>query len=80
MTGKLLPFPARRPTPLRIPPEPPVIVEWDPIEGVYNAICLRCTEGLSTTRLDEAHDWAETHRCDPELAALLDAISGSAAA
>ena len=79
MTAKLTPFPAGRSKPSRICADPPVIVEWDPIEGVYNAIRLRCAEGLSTTRLDQAHDWAESHRCDPELAALLDAITTRAA-
>jgi hypothetical protein len=60
--------------------DPPVTVEWDAMEGLYNAICVRCTEGLSTPRLDMAHDWAETHRCDPELVALLEAVTRRTAA
>jgi hypothetical protein len=49
----------------------PVSVEWDEGRGMYVAVCERCTENLTTERLDQAHDWADEHHCDPELAALL---------
>jgi hypothetical protein len=50
-------------------------VEWDGVRGLYVAVCDRCCETLSTDRSDQADEWAETHTCDPELAALLAAIT-----
>ena len=48
-----------------------VSVLWDEYRGLYVAVCERCCEGLDTERSDQAEDWAASHRCDPELAALL---------
>lgn len=80
MKSKVVPLKNRHLSSSNIILDPPVTVEWDSIEEVYNAICVRCTEGLSTPRLDLAHNWAETHRCDPELAALLAAVTRRTAA
>jgi hypothetical protein len=49
----------------------PVSVDWDEGRQMYIAVCERCAETLLTARLDQAHDWADEHRCDPELVALL---------
>jgi hypothetical protein len=57
----------------------PVSVEWDEGRGLYVVACRRCTETVLPSRLDEAEELAETHRCDPELAALLAEITGEAA-
>jgi hypothetical protein len=48
-----------------------VSVEWDGVRGLYIAVCRRCCETFTTERFDQSHHWAETHTCDPELAALL---------
>jgi hypothetical protein len=74
------PRPATRPVPVlaarRPRPAVPVVgglvaVEWDEFRGVYVAVCDRCCESLDALHLDQAHEWAEGHCCDPELAALL---------
>jgi hypothetical protein len=66
--------PAARPVPVL------VSVEWDEARGLYAMACERCCESATTHRLEDADAWAETHRCDPELAALLAAVlSGTAA-
>lgn len=70
-----------RPASSRAVPDPqvPVSVEWDEGRALYVGICHRCTDTITTVRLDQAHEWAETHTCDPELAQLLTEITGSAA-
>jgi hypothetical protein len=55
--------------------EPAVWVEWDYGRCFYVAGCDRCAETITLTLLADAHEWAETHRCDPELAALLSTIT-----
>jgi hypothetical protein len=68
----LVPSARRTPRPVPVPVlGGPVTVEWDEYRGVYAAVCDRCCESLDAVRLDHAHEWAEAHRCDPELAALL---------
>jgi hypothetical protein len=52
-----------------------VRVEWDGVRGLHVAVCGGCCETLTTARYGQAHEWADTHTCDPELAALLDAIT-----
>jgi hypothetical protein len=52
-----------------------VSVEWDGVRGLHVAVCGRCCETFTTARYGQAHDWADTHACDPELAALLDAMT-----
>jgi hypothetical protein len=49
-------------------------VEWDEGRQMYVAACDRCTEAVFIERLDQAHEWADEHRCDPELVALLTAV------
>ena len=67
--------PLRPAVPTHSVPVPPtavlVSVEWDDARGLYLAACERCCESATTHHLDEADAWAEDHRCDPELAALL---------
>jgi hypothetical protein len=55
-----------------------VHVEWDGIAGLHIAVCRRCCETFTTHRFDQAHEWAETHTCDPEFVALLDAVTRQA--
>lgn len=57
--------------PTRTGQDGPVSVEWDEGRATYVVVCERCAESLLTERLDQAHDWADEHHCDPELAALL---------
>jgi hypothetical protein len=52
----------------------PVSVDWDGGRRMYIVTCERCTETLLAERLDQAHGWADEHRCDPELVALLTEI------
>lgn len=59
-----------RPRPVRARPAF-VPVEWNEGRGLYVAVCSRCTENLTTERFEQAHTWAEDHRCDYELAVLL---------
>ncbi|GAB2828932.1 hypothetical protein GCM10027176_36410 [Actinoallomurus bryophytorum] len=62
---------AARPVPARPDQDGPVSVEWDEGRETYVAVCERCTETLITERFDQAYGWADEHRCDPELVALL---------
>ncbi|GAA4078949.1 hypothetical protein [Actinomadura miaoliensis] len=56
------------------------VVEWDAVRGLHVARCVRCVEFFTSSRLDLVEDWATTHRCDAELAALLAHIAGGRAA
>lgn len=58
-----------------------VRVSFDDTRGVHVAACARCAESESAYSggLGWLLDWAETHRCDPELAALLTACDRGAA-
>jgi hypothetical protein len=74
----LRPRPRPRPVPFARRSRPavpvlggPVAVEWDECRGLDVAVCDGCCETLDALSLDQAHEWAEGHRCDPELAALL---------
>ena len=58
----------------------PVTVEWDGVRGLHVARCVRCAECFTSSRVDLVEDWAATHRCDAELAALLANIVGGRAA
>jgi hypothetical protein len=72
--------PARRPGRPAARPVPVLVsVEWDEGRGMYLAACNRCCESATLHLHDDADAWAETHRCDPELAALLAIITGHAA-
>lgn len=68
-----------RPARPALVPDGPVSVEWDDTRGLYVAVCARCTETLTSERLDQADEFADEHRCDPELAALLVLIGQRAA-
>ncbi|WP_285497024.1 hypothetical protein [Actinomadura sp. NBRC 104425] len=57
----------------------PVVVEWDAVRGLHVARCARCADCFTSSRVDQVEDWAASHRCDAELAALLAEISGWAA-
>ncbi|WP_131740279.1 hypothetical protein [Actinomadura roseirufa] len=46
-------------------------VEWDEGRSLHVARCKRCADSFASSRLGEVDDWADSHRCDPELAALL---------
>ncbi|TMR34015.1 hypothetical protein [Actinomadura geliboluensis] len=49
----------------------PVGVEWDEFRSLHLARCQRCADSFaSSSRSGEVDDWADTHHCDPELAAL----------
>jgi hypothetical protein len=74
------PLPVRRPRPTGRPVTVPVSVEWDEGRGLYLVACDRCCEAATTYRLEDADGWAETHRCDPELAALLATVLDQVAA
>ncbi|WP_157407782.1 hypothetical protein [Actinomadura atramentaria] len=60
-----------RTSPETSPSVPWVRVERDDVRGLHVARCERCAEFFASSRPDEAEDWADAHRCDPELAALL---------
>jgi hypothetical protein len=49
----------------------PVGVEWDEFRSLHVARCQRCAESFASSSCGEVDDWADTHRCDAELAALL---------
>ncbi|MFI0406116.1 hypothetical protein [Actinomadura sp. 3N508] len=53
----------------------PVGVEWDEFRSLHIARCQRCADSFTSSRTGEVDDWADTHRCDPELAALLALIT-----
>jgi hypothetical protein len=59
----------------------PVRLAFDDTRGVHVAVCARCTETESAypDALGWLLDWADTHHCDPELAALLTACDLRAA-
>ncbi|NVI88067.1 hypothetical protein [Actinomadura sp. BRA 177] len=49
----------------------PVGVEWDEFRSLHVARCQRCADSFASSSCGEVDDWADTHRCDTELAALL---------
>ncbi|MCP9952915.1 hypothetical protein [Actinomadura madurae] len=49
----------------------PVGVEWDEFRSLHIARCQRCADSFASSSSTEADDWADTHHCDPEMAALL---------
>ncbi|MDL4776356.1 hypothetical protein [Actinomadura xylanilytica] len=74
--------PGGRPVPSSVVPPfvPPVRVEWDGPRGLHVAQCGRCTDSFTSSRPAEIDEWADTHRCDVELAALLDLVASGRAA
>jgi hypothetical protein len=59
-----------------------VRVTLDDTRGVHVAVCDRCADSRSAyaDSLDWLLEWADTHRCDPELVALLASVCGQGAA
>lgn len=53
------------------PVVPPVRVGWDELRGLDVAVCSACAESFASSCVAEVDEWAEVHRCDAELAALL---------
>ena len=73
-------LPLHRPRPTSRPVTVPVSFEWDEGRDLYVVACDRCCESTTMYRLEDADGWAETHRCDPELAALLATVLDQVAA
>ncbi|MFP3965428.1 hypothetical protein SMC26_24180 [Actinomadura fulvescens] len=76
---------ALRPRPvLPSSPSSPVVpvpdVEWDDFRGLHIAHCARCTDTYTSPLLHRADWWADSHRCDLELVALLDQTTSGRAA
>ncbi|WP_018653815.1 hypothetical protein [Actinomadura flavalba] len=82
MTARIVLLRLRTVTHVRSRPfsSPPVRVEWDFVRVLYVARCDRCADSLATPNATAADDWADTHRCDPELTALLTRITKRRAA
>ncbi|MFE9107590.1 hypothetical protein [Actinomadura geliboluensis] len=49
----------------------PVGVGWDEFRSLHIARCQRCAESFASSSCGEVDDWADSHPCDAELAALL---------
>ncbi|CNF01468.1 Uncharacterised protein [Mycobacterium tuberculosis] len=49
----------------------PIGVEWGEFRSLHVARCQRCTESFASSSCGEVDDWADAHRCDAEMAALL---------
>jgi hypothetical protein len=58
----------------------PVNVEWDEFGSLHIARCQRCADSFTSTRAGELDDWADSHACDPELAALMAFVTSGRAA
>ncbi|MFC5748337.1 hypothetical protein [Actinomadura rugatobispora] len=71
-----LPVPATRPrSSWASPAVPPVAVGWDAFRSLHLARCEMCADSFASSRADEVDQWADTHRCDLELVALLAEIT-----
>ncbi|WP_329085096.1 hypothetical protein OG979_22265 [Actinomadura citrea] len=58
----------------------PVGVEWDGFRSLHVARCQQCAESFASSSPTQADDWADVHRCDPELVALLALVTDRRAA
>ncbi|MEU9840492.1 hypothetical protein AB0C69_14860 [Actinomadura sp. NPDC048032] len=58
----------------------PVGVEWDEFRSLHVARCQQCAESFASSSSVEADEWADVHRCDPELVALLALVTDRRAA
>ncbi|MFF5265439.1 hypothetical protein ACFY4C_41710 [Actinomadura viridis] len=75
------PVPAGRPaSSWASPVVPPVTLGWDDLRALHIARCERCADSFSSAFAGEVEDWAEVHRCDAELAALLVLVTSGRAA
>ncbi|MEV5571111.1 hypothetical protein AB0L06_13765 [Spirillospora sp. NPDC052269] len=69
MNARIIPFPRR---PRSVPVAVSLVsVGWDPARLLHVARCSRCADAFTALGLADADDWADTHTCDAELAALL---------
>ena len=75
-----VPSSSRRPRRSVHRPSSPVRIIFDDVSGVHAAVCRHCTESSYTDSVGWLLDWADQHRCDPELAALLAAVCDRGAA
>ncbi|MBG6086990.1 hypothetical protein [Actinomadura viridis] len=62
------------------PAVPPVTLRWDDLRALHIARCERCADSYASAFAGEAEEWAQGHRCDAELAALLDLVTSGRAA
>ncbi|MFA1546783.1 hypothetical protein [Actinomadura chokoriensis] len=58
----------------------PVGVEWDDFRSLHLARCQHCADSFASSSCGKVDTWANTHRCDPELAALLALVDNRRAA
>lgn len=58
----------------------PVGVEWDEFRSLHIARCQRCADSFTSSSCSDVDHWADAHRCDPELAALLALVTSGRAA
>lgn len=58
----------------------PVGVEYDEFRSLHLARCQRCADSFASSSCGEVDDWADAHRCDAELAALLALVTARRAA
>ncbi|WP_242883395.1 hypothetical protein [Actinomadura litoris] len=58
----------------------PVGVEWDEFRSLHIARCQRCAESFASSSWPQVDQWADAHRCDAELAALLALVTDRRAA
>ncbi|MBT2206849.1 hypothetical protein [Actinomadura sp. NEAU-AAG7] len=58
----------------------PVGVEWDEFRSLHIARCQRCADSFASASWAQVDRWADTHRCDAELAALLALVTERRAA
>lgn len=57
----------------------PITIIWPHDDDNGVADCSRCHETVTGPSCDWLDQWADEHRCDPELVALLDAVTLRAA-
>ena len=78
--GRPSPSPSPSPSPTNLRDD--VRITPDNTRGVHVAVCDRCAETQSayTDSLAWLLEWADTHKCDPELVALLASVCGRGAA
>jgi hypothetical protein len=76
----LSPSPSPSPSPTNL--RDAIRITLDDTRGVHVAVCDRCADSQSAyaDSLAWLLEWAETHRCDPELVALLASVCGHRAA
>jgi hypothetical protein len=86
---RTVPIPSSRPRPGDGRPSPSpfnardaVRITFDDTRGVHVAVCDRCADSQSAypDSLVWLLEWADSHRCDPELVVLLASVCGRGAA